>query len=200
MQKTALRLVKNEEDVSPSGSTPSSPNPTGSIGPNDLTVAALERYARDWLCDCQYRQHSPRTTETRRLILDKLLWFLREQDFERCGLSEIRAFLVYLSDSHDSPEGRWNNPKKRKPIKARTIHTWHGHLRAMFVWMVKEEILSSSPMRRIDAPLFRRDQIQPFSDEQINALMLAARRSLHPRRDEAILMLLLDTGLRASEL
>jgi integrase len=44
----------------------------------------------------------------------------------------------------------------------------------------------------------RDDQIRPFTDEQIKAL-LAAKRLQHPKRNEALLLLMCDTGLRASE-
>ena len=50
-----------------------------------------------------------------------------------------------------------------------------------------------------DAPVHRDDQIRPFTDEQIKALLLAAKRLQHPKRNEALLLLMCDTGLRASE-
>jgi len=177
------------------------------ISQTALSFSAIERNAKDWLCDCQYRQHSSRTTDARRLILDKLLWFLdkllwflSENNHAEWGLAELRQFLVYLATSHESEAGRWNNPHKRKAIRPRTLHTWHSHLRTFFSWMVKEGVLASSPMDRIDPPVYRSDQIQPFSNEQIETMLRAARKSHHPRRDEAIILLLLDTGLRASEL
>ncbi|HZO87079.1 MAG TPA: tyrosine-type recombinase/integrase [Chthonomonadaceae bacterium] len=55
-------------------------------------------------------------------------------------------------------------------------------------------------MQTIAAPVARAAQIQPFTPEQGNALLQAAKRSSHRRRDEAILLFLLDTGVRASEL
>jgi integrase len=45
----------------------------------------------------------------------------------------------------------------------------------------------------------RDDQIRPLTDEQIKALLLAAKRLQHPKRNEALLLLMCDTGLRASE-
>jgi hypothetical protein len=46
--------------------------------------------------------------------------------------------------------------------------------------------------------------VQPFTQEHTEALLKAAlraaRKSSHPRRDEATILLLLDTGLRASEM
>jgi len=55
-------------------------------------------------------------------------------------------------------------------------------------------------MEKLRPPVNRPDQIQPFTEEQIDALLAAAKRSQHPRRDEAIVLFLLDTGVRASEL
>lgn len=49
-------------------------------------------------------------------------------------------------------------------------------------------------------PIARSDQIQPFSQEQISAFLLATKRSRSPLRNEAIILLLLDTGIRNAEL
>jgi integrase/recombinase XerC/integrase/recombinase XerD len=65
--------------------------------------------------------------------------------------------------------------------------------------MLEEELVESSPLERIAPPVSRADQIQPFTSEQVDALLRAAERSQHPRRNKAILILLLDTGLRVSE-
>jgi len=60
-------------------------------------------------------------------------------------------------------------------------------------------MLPASPLDRIVPPIARADQIQPFSDEQVDALLEAARRSQNPRRNTALLLFLLDTGARATE-
>lgn len=55
-------------------------------------------------------------------------------------------------------------------------------------------------MNRVAPPKLSSEQVQPFTQEHQIALLHAARRSTHPRRDEAIALFLLDTGVRASEL
>src|SRR5579862_2680244 len=46
-----------------------------------LSVSELETQARGWLLDSETRQHSRTTLGTRRIIVDKLLWFLRQQEY-----------------------------------------------------------------------------------------------------------------------
>ena len=87
----------------------------------------------------------------------------------------------------------------RRPVSKRTVNTYYGHLKTLLRWIVCEGDLPSSPMATIAVPKSRDDQVNPFSDAQVKALLAAARRSQHPRRDEALLLLLFDTGLRASE-
>jgi hypothetical protein len=44
-----------------------------------IPVLQLERMAQGWLLDGDIRQHSRRTLEARRSLLDRLLWFLRDR-------------------------------------------------------------------------------------------------------------------------
>ena len=79
MKKTALRFPKNAE--------------ANSV----LSVAELERHARDWLFDGEYRQHSRTTLDRRRIVIRQLLWFLQQQGYSHCGVAELRQFLGYLT-------------------------------------------------------------------------------------------------------
>jgi len=165
-----------------------------------VSLSELQRQAEGWLITCEIDQQSQRTLDARRDILNKLLWYLRRRDCAACGTDELRQFLHYVSNGHKDSGGRWGNPKMTKPVRPRTVATYHGHLRTFFAWMVREGEIEASPMDRIPIPTNRNDQIQPFTPEQVNALLTAAKRSHYPRRDEAILLFLLDTGVRASEL
>jgi integrase/recombinase XerD len=165
-----------------------------------LSVKDLERYAEGWFLSGEISQHSAATLANRRLIVKNLLWFLRRRKYETCDVMELRQFLAYLNTGHKEPGGRWGNPQQTKPVKPRTVQDYHGALRSFFNWIVAEGALSLSPMKRIPVPVDRPDTIQPFTDAQVEALLAAARKSRQPKRDESLLLFLLDTGVRASEL
>lgn len=178
MKNSALRYTKTEASVS---------------------ASELERNVQGWLLDCEIRQHSSTTIATRRIITGKLLWFLREKELTSCGTHELRLFHAYLSKGHEQKGGRWGNDKLTRPVRPRTVKDYHNHLRTFFRWLVAEGVLDTSPIEAISAPVSRADQIAPFTPAQVNVLLLEARRSQQPRRNEALLLFLLDTGLRASE-
>lgn len=171
----------------------------GSPGFDCLTTHDLARYIDGWHLTCEINQHSPRTIERRRGITEKLLWFLNKKQLATCGVTDLRLFLASQANGHNEPNGRWDNPFMRKPVRPRTVHTVHAHLRTLFRWIVSEGGLQVSPMERIPVTTARADQIQPFTPQQVNALLVAARRTQRDGRDEALLLVLLDTGIRASE-
>lgn len=165
-----------------------------------VPVRELRAAVEGWLIDSESRRLSPATVEGRRIVTEKLLWFLEHHGYQECGTNEIRAFLAYLSKGHENAGGRWGNGQLKKQAGSGTVFTYYMRLRTLFRWMVKEELLDVCPMDRVEAPIHRPDQIQPLPLDTIQTLLSAAKRSTNPKRDEAILLLLLDTGMRASEL
>jgi len=88
----------------------------------------------------------------------------------------------------------------KRPVKPITAKTYHVNLAALFQFLIAEGILVTSPMANLRPPVARPDQIQPFTEDQQRALRAAARKTSYPLRDEVIVLFLLDTGCRASEL
>ena len=168
-----------------------------------LETSQVEHCAREWLFDCQYRQHSKTTLASRRIYISKLTWFLQAHECAYCGVPELRRFFAYLTTGHEDSAGRWEGSQQNsafKPLRPSTIATYRQNLCAFFNWCVGEGFLDSSPMERIGAPMARPDQIQPFNLDQVRALIQASKRTRNSERDEVIVRMLLDTGMRASEL
>lgn len=170
------------------------------VEPDAVAFSRLPRLIDDWLADCQISQHSPRTIELRRMLTGRLLWFLERQEALECGRREMRQFFAYLSTSDPNSAGRWDNAKYNKPLRPASVNTYYRHLGSFFNWLVNEEYITVSPLARITPPVPKSDQVQPFSMQQLEDLINAAKKSKYAARDEAIVRCLYDTGIRATEL
>jgi len=90
----------------------------------------------------------------------------------------LRNFVVHLQDDHN-PGG---------------VITYIKSLRAFFNWY-EAETENPSPMKRIKTPKNIIDPLEPANAEDLRKMIAPANR-----RDKAIILVLLDTGARASEL
>jgi len=167
--------------------------------PDAVSVDDLKTFSEQWVFDGESRHLSPRTLGFREDLSRKLLWWLNREGHSVCGPNEMRGFLAYINTGHKEPGGRWGNPRMTRPVRPGTTKTYYITLTTLFSYLVEQGVCEESPMDSIRPPAHRPDQIVPFTPEQADALLQAARRGPHPRRDEAIVLFLLDTGVRASE-
>jgi integrase/recombinase XerD len=82
--------------------------------------------------------------------------------------------------------------------------TQHAHARGIKAWLnrlVDEGDLDASPMGRVRMPRLEKRVLPPFNPEDIQALLAQCnRKTAKGIRDRALVLILLDTGLRASEI
>jgi site-specific recombinase XerD len=166
---------------------------------------ALGRTVERWLDDGKAQGWSARTLGNRRRMMEKLAWWLQNEVGVRALLSElspatIRAFLSYTRE--ERPEGRFGSaqPNARHAARPSTVQTYFGCIRAFVNFCLAEGLLTESPLANVKSPRVPKDQIQPLDPSQVQALVDAARRSRAPERDVALILLLVDTGMRVGEL
>lgn len=133
------------------------------------------------------------------------MWWLENEEqvpatLDALNKDRIRSFLAYLREPH--PEGRFGSgkPTARRAARPYTLLHDDRNLHAFGEFCLREELLTASPLQNLKPPRVPKDQIQPFSPDQVQALLDAARRSQQPERNRALLWVLLDSGLRISEL
>jgi len=98
---------------------------------------------------------------------------------------DVRAYLVSL---------------QKRNLKDTTQHAHARGIRAWCNWLVREGDLEASPMARVAMPRLQKRVPAPFSPDDVAALLDACdRKSLRGARDYAMILTLLDTGLRAAE-
>lgn len=73
-------------------------------------------------------------------------------------------------------------------------------LKTFFTWLEADEVIPKSPMTRVALPKLPRKILPAVGTDDMQRLMAAAQMSKNPLRDRAILAVLFDTGVRASEL
>jgi site-specific recombinase XerD len=126
---------------------------------------------------------SPATLDWYGRMLQPFLAFLEKQGItapEAIAPSHIRAFLVSL---------------QRQGVKDNTVHAYARAVRAFLNFLVEEGIIPESPMRKVKMPRLDRRILPAFSPEDVKRLLAVCETP----RDAAIVLCLLDTGLRAGE-
>ena len=84
--------------------------------------------------------------------------------------------------------------------KPSTVWTAWRHLRGFFAWLLQEGDIPSNPMDGITKPIVPPTEVTVLSPAEVRRLLMTCKgRSQMDRRDLALLTLMLDTGLRLSE-
>lgn len=106
-------------------------------------------------------------------------------DLEHLTRVNVLAWLADLADRH-------------APGTVRT--RWKG-LHRFCGWLVAEGVIDEHPMRGLEVPEVPEKPVPVLTDDQLAALIKACQgKRFYDRRDEAVVRVLLDCGVRNSEL
>lgn len=156
---------------------------------------------------------SPCTLDDYRCSFKKLTEFLPDDPpFASITRMQLTSFFAWLQDGYTrQPAGII--PRGQIKLSPKTILNIHTALSALWHWAITEEIADKNIVRQITPPDSPDPIVETFTKEQIEAMLKACRKSApwqtnalvandRPTadRDTAIILLLLDTGLRAQEL
>jgi site-specific recombinase XerD len=138
---------------------------------------------------CDSRNLSPGTLAWYKQILCGLERFLARRcevlRMEGIEPGHLRAYLCEL---------------KARGISSETIHRTYGGLRCFFKFLLRERLIRRNPMELVEKPKRERHLIQPLKAEQVLALLdLLDTKSFLGRRNRVAMLLMLDSGLRLSE-
>ena len=88
-----------------------------------------------------------------------------------------------------------------KDHKPSTANTRYQSLRVFFGFLVDEGEIAESPMRNMRPPIVPEQRTAVLTDDDLRALLATTvGKGFENRRDEAILRLFIDTGMRLPEL
>lgn len=150
----------------------------------DDTYQAL---VRSWCRSLRARNLAQKTQRTYQQSAEQLGEWLAERDVAVAEIrpGDIEGFIAHLLDTRS----------------AATASVRFRALQQFFGWLEAEGELDPSPMARLRPPMVPEAPVPVLSEPQMKALLdTCAGRSFVDRRDNAILRLMLDTGLRLAEL
>jgi site-specific recombinase XerD len=132
----------------------------------------------------QAQRYSPRT------LLDYQNTYRRFSAWLGCdpliheiGADLIRAFMASTGD-----------------VSKKTALNYHIGLSSLWQWLTENGHTPVNVVRLVKPPRPEQREIYPYSRQDVLAILEAARESRTATRDRAIVLLLLDTGMRSSEL
>jgi len=85
-------------------------------------------------------------------------------------------------------------------VSKKTALNYHTGLSSLWSWAVKRNLVENNIVRWVEPPSPEQREIIPYTRSEIVRLLTTAYASRNKQRDEAILLTLLDTGIRASEI
>ena len=153
---------------------------------------------------------SPNTVRNYRVTFAKLQAFVDDDPpFPAITRDQLISFFAYLRDDYISePDGIANRGQIK--LSAKTILNIHTDLSALWTWGVEEGYVKTNLVRTIQPPDAKPPVVETLSKDDLEKLLgaCAVTRSWKSRdykpqerptadRDRAIILLLVDTGLRA---
>jgi site-specific recombinase XerD len=95
---------------------------------------------------------------------------------------------------------RGHKPQAAAGYSTSTIHQHYRTVRTWLNWCVTQRLRSDNPLLAVRAPPARKPVARHISRAEMEQLLAATQSGKHPKRDYAIIILFLDTGIRRQEL
>lgn len=156
---------------------------------NKKTADYLAVWLEAFLIDRRSQNLSPRTVKYYRVSLETFSRYCEAQaveTLEQVSPDVLRRFLLWLEDTGHNAGGA------------------HGHYRAVraFLFWYENEAEPDNwknPIHKVKPPKVGKEILEPVSLETVSALLGTCKADFYGARDKALILFLLDTGARASE-
>jgi site-specific recombinase XerD len=172
---------------------------------------SLKSLIKGFVLTKQTEGKSARTVEYYRDNLRRFLWFVEKQswpdDVSRLTEWQIREFLGYVAGEINrwGLKGNGSETSKRKATHSTVFHYFVA-LSCFFNWINREGFVQHNPMTKIEIAKPKPRIITPYRIEEIKQMLAVCDYDLehHAKflgsRNRAIILVLLDSGVRLSEL
>jgi site-specific recombinase XerD len=128
---------------------------------------------------------SPKTIHSYRLAVDQLMEWLGQKPADQISPADVQGFLAHFLETRASATARQR----------------YASLSQFFRWATAEGEIPTNPMEKISPPRVIEQPVPVLTVDQLRAVIAACKgQSFEARRDEAIVRLFADTGIRLGEM
>ena len=162
------------------------------------SILNLQNLIQGFKLSCQTENKSPKTIEWYTCFLDRFHQFLKRNDYptdvKRINKDHIRKYILFLQQEAKTPH-------TERPLSQSTVQGYVRTLKSFFSWLKREEYIEHNLMTGIPIPRAVSKIVNTFNQEHIIKLINHCHTSNDSGyRNLAIILLLLDSGIRVSEL
>lgn len=155
-----------------------------------------------YMLRCQSKKLSFRTMEWYEQKLTCFCAYMAEEkvyDLRAVTLWHVRAFIVAVQRGQAGTATL--HPRKEERVSDLTVKGYVQVLKGFFNWCASEDLVKENPVARLENPKVAKYIIPTFDEAQIDALLASCNlKTPLGYRDYTMMLLLLDTGIRLSEL
>ncbi|MBI2847144.1 MAG: tyrosine-type recombinase/integrase [Chloroflexi bacterium] len=113
---------------------------------------------------------------------------------------DLRRFIIALQKTHKYIHHPYNKPQPHK-LAPHSIQTYCRAVRAFFGYLYREGFVEANPMEKVKMPKVPETIVPTLSEKEVERLLdQPNKRSDEGFRDYAIILTLVDTGMRLGEL
>lgn len=166
-------------------------------------TVTIKQAIDSFLLSCKVEGKSYGTIDCYSDKLKGFLWYCDNYDISSdigrtVTTQHLREFLAYLRDT----EHRFNSncPRAKKHINSTTIQKYYRALSSMYNFLISEEVLECKPLVKIKVPRAEKKVIKALSSNEVNQIIIALPNTFEGKRNKAIILVLVDCGLRLGEL
>ncbi|AOV98736.1 tyrosine-type recombinase/integrase [Dehalococcoides mccartyi] len=148
----------------------------------------LEKSLASFLLVCKVVQLSPATIHNYSYMVGKFIAFCSRNGVIKPPQITQLVVCLFIQELQETNS-------------AQSVLDYFKQVRRFINWLIENDQITTDPLKNIRLPKVPRKIIQPFNKEQCQALLdLVSTDTFEARRNKAILMVFIDTGVRCQEL
>ncbi|WP_391571929.1 tyrosine-type recombinase/integrase [Cohnella sp.] len=161
----------------------------------------LETQTAQFLETKRIEKRARKTIEAYAQVLEQFRKWYEEQGRPPMTTEILRDYIRYLTYEKTKWDDHPTSPNAGAGLSARTVNNVIRNMRIFFNHLVRERIITQSPMDAVGYQQEDKETFELFTDDDVQKLLSAPNRRVYTgQRDYCMMLVLVDGGLRIKEL